>query len=445
MAAPKPCLRQKLSAPGLFAEVRRIIARIPDHRKRDKRVTVSLVDAVMSALAVFSLKFPSLLQFDKHRESEPALRHNLKTLYGVELAPCDTQMREILDPLDPARLRPAFRQLHSNLQRANALRPFSYLDGRYLLSIDGTGQYASDKVSCPHCCVKHAGTDKEQYYHQLLGAVMVHPEQKIVLPLDVEPITRGDGDNKNDCERNAAKRLLQHVADHYPQRRFIVIEDALAANGPHILELKRHGMRFVIGAKPDGNKALFKAVQQCLSAHMCTEWEIENEDGTVFGYRYVNRVPLNDSHPDLLVNYLEYWEMDAGGKERIWSWVTDIEITQENAEQLMKAGRARWKIENETFNTLKNQGYHFEHNYGHGKHYLCSTFAFLMMLAFLIDQIQELGCRLFQQARSRLHSRRALWERMRQLFCLFEIENWQAMLHALANERQPLGVLHDTS
>ena len=445
MAAPHPRLRQNLSAPGLLADVRRVVTKIPDPRVRNTHVKIPLADAVMSALAIFSLKFPSLLQFDKHRASEPALRHNLNTLYGVEHAPCDTQLREILDLLDPTHLRPAFRQLHSHLQRGNVLQSFRYLDGYYLLTIDGTGHYASSKVSCPHCCVKHAGTDKEQYYHQLLGAVMVHPDQSTVLPVDVEPITRIDGSNKNDCERHAAKRLLQSIAEQYPQRRFIVIEDALAANAPHIRELQHHGMRFIIGAKPAGNKALFNAVQQRLSANACTEWEIDNEDGTSCGYRYVNQVPLNDSHPDLLVNYLEYWEINARGKERIWSWVTDIEITPENAEQLMKAGRARWKIENETFNTLKNQGYHFEHNYGHGKHYLCSTFAFIMMLAFLIDQIQELSCRLFQRARTRLHSRRALWERLRQMFCLFEIENWQALLHALADEKRPSGFLHDTS
>jgi len=445
MAAPQPRLRQTLSAPGLLAGVRRVISKIPDHRTREKRVKIPLVDATMSALAVFGLKFPSLLQFDQHRASEPTLRHNLSTLYGVENAPCDSQMREILDPLDPVLLRPAFRILHSELQRANALRLFDYLGGYYLLSIDGTGQYSSSKVSCPHCCVKHAGTDKEQYYHQLLGAVIVHPDQKIVLPLDVEPITRADGDNKNDCERNAAKRLLRHVAEQYPQRCFIVIEDALGANAPHIRELQRHGMRYIIGVKSLGNKTLFDTVQQCLCANECTEREVEGKDGTIMGYRYVNQVPLNNSHPELLVNYLEHWEIDAQGNERLWSWVTDIEVTRTNAEQIMKAGRARWKIENETFNTLKNQGYHFEHNYGHGKQYLSSTFAFLMMLAFLIDQIQELCCRLFQQARARLHSRRALWERIRQLFCIFRIESWKALLNALANEREPLGVLYDTS
>ena len=82
----------------------------------------------------------------------------------------------------------------------------------------------------------------------------------------------------------------------------------------------------------------------------------------------------------------------------------------------MRGGRARWKIENETFNTLKNQGYNFEHNYGHGEQNLSVVFAMLMMLAFLVDQTQQLCCALFQAVWAKLGSKRLLWERMRALF-----------------------------
>jgi hypothetical protein len=51
-----------------------------------------------------------------------------------------------------------------------------------------------------------------------------------------------------------------------------------------------------------------------------------------------------------------------GTRQKHFAWVTDLTITEENAPTLVAGGRARWKIENETFNTLKNQGYHFEHN-----------------------------------------------------------------------------------
>ncbi len=107
-------------------------------------------------------------------------------------------------------------------------------------------------------------------------------------------------------------------------------------------------------------------------------------------FRYLNEVALNASNQDVVVNFLAYWEIQADGTTQHFSWVTDIPITRENVFQLMRGGRARWKIENETFNTLKNQGYHFEHNFGHGQHNLSVVFALLMMLACLVSEFFEI-------------------------------------------------------
>ena len=332
--------------PGMLATMRRCFEKIADPRSRRNSIKHTLTDTLMSALAMFSLKYPSLLQFDSRARGDDTVRHNLRTLYEVIDAPCDTQMRSILDPIEPGELRPTFRALHSALQRGNALQDFAWDDDTYLLSIDGTGLFSSTQVSCPHCCEKKTRNGPE-YYHQVLVAVIVHPDRRTVLPLDFEPITRADGATKNDCERNAAKRLLESVAKQYPKRRFVVVEDALAANGPHLQSLQQYGMDFIIGAKPGGNPTLFKAVQERLQQGLCTEWEeVDERTGGTRGYRFTHQVPLNHEHPDLTVNFLEYWEVDAKGKERIWSWITNLAITRINAEGLMRAGRARWKIEN---------------------------------------------------------------------------------------------------
>ena len=97
----------------------------------------------------------------------------------------------------------------------------------------------------------------------------------------------------------------------------------------------------------------------------------------------------------------------------------------------MRGGRARWKIENETFNTLKNQGYHFEHNYGHGERNLSVVFATLMMLAFLVDQAQQLCCTLFRAVWAKLGSKRLLWERMRSLFYTYRLDSMRELFEAL--------------
>ena len=97
----------------------------------------------------------------------------------------------------------------------------------------------------------------------------------------------------------------------------------------------------------------------------------------------------------------------------------------------MRGGRARWKIENETFNTLKNQGYHFGHNYGLGKKHLSAIFAMLMMLAFLVDQTQQLCCALFRSVWKKSGSKKALWENMRSLFKCFKVDSMEMLYSAL--------------
>ena len=420
-------LRKALSAPGLLATVGKHFRRVADHRAG--RTSIRLEDALMSGLAIFGLKSPSLLQFDEQRH-EPEVAHNLRTLYGVERVPSDTQMREILDGVDPSCLRPAFKAVFSHLQRGKGLEPYQYLGGHYLLSVDGTGYFSSSTVHCNQCCVKKHRGGGVTYYHQLLGSVLVHPDHREVIPLAPEPITRQDGDKKNDCERNAAKRLLPAIRREHPHLKLIVVEDALAANAPHILLLKEVDMRFILGVKPGDHKILFEQVEEKTRCKEAETWSFTDEQEVTHRFRFVNGLSLNGQHPELKVNFLEYWE-ERPEQIRHFTWITDFFVSKDNAFAISRGGRARWRIENETFNTLKNQGYHFEHNYGHGHQHLATNFSLLMMLAFLIDQIQAACCPLFQQAHQRQHSKIRLWEKMRNLFCFFYIESWELLFTAL--------------
>ena len=144
----------------------------------------------------------------------------------------------------------------------------------------------------------------------------------------------------------------------------------------------------------------------------------------------MNGLPFNQSHPDILVNYLDYWEIREG-KESNFSWITDLELRRDNVYQVMRGGRGRWKIENETFNTLKNQGYQLEHNYGHGQKHLATVFGMLMMLAFPVDQVQEMCCDLFQAARQKFRSRTSLWDKLRGLFKEYFVVSWDTVWLAI--------------
>jgi len=417
--------RKKLSANGLFKQVMGSFRKVEEHRIGD--VKIALWDTLMAGFAMFSLKDPSLLAFDERRE-EP---ENLHTVYGIEQIASDTQMRAILDDVEPELLRPVYKDVFREIQRGKVLAEYRILGGHYLLSLDGTGHFASKQIHCMNCLVKKLRNGEILYHHQMLGAAIVHPELKTVIPLMPEPIIKQDGETKNDCERNAAKRFFEKLRQDHPHLPLIVTEDALSSNAPHIAELKKHNLRFILGVKESDHAFLFEQVVQTREEGRSIEHEF-TKNGVLHRFHFVNAVPLNASNPDVLVNFLEYWEVTDKG-ERYFSWVTDFTIERSNVYTIMRAGRARWKIENETFNTLKNQGYQFEHNFGHGKKHLSVIFALLMMLAFLADQVQQAACPLFQAVLAKVGSKKRLWERMRGLFydldfkCMEDI--WRALLY----------------
>lgn len=383
----------------------------------------------MSGLAMFGLKDSSLLQFDHNRNDE-VRRHNLQTLYGIGNAPCDSQLRTALDPLDPKHLRPAFRAIQQELQVQGILEEYRFL-GKYLVSIDGTSTFGSKHVHCKECCQKTHRDGVVEYYHQLLAAVIVHPDKRTVLPFYPEAITKQDGTEKNDCEHNASKRLIPLLREEYPRRDFIILQDALACNGPHIKLLKEHDMSFIITAKPEENSCLLKAVIDGVLTGEAQESSGITKDGYTYGYRYINGVPLNHSHPDIRINFIDYWEERPNKTTFMHACITDIVITADNVKDISRAGRSRWKVENETFNTLKNLGYNLEHNYGHGEQHLSTVFAILMILAFLLDQVQETCCQYFQAARDRCHSRIGLWQKIRALFNEYLIDDWETLFKAI--------------
>ena len=421
-------LRKSLSADALASLIYHAFQKIPDPRKLPKTAPISFTDVLMSGLAVFGLKFPSLLQYDQHRS---VIDENLRNLYHINRPPSDTYLRERLDELDPIFIRPAFKKVFAALQRGKCLENFEFLQGHYLLSVDGTGKFSSSKVCCQQCCKKEYKDGSTTYYHQMLGACIVHPDQSNVIPLCPEIIQNGDGSEKNDCERNAAKRFIEHFKREHPHLKVIIIADGLNLNAPYIRLLEDNGMKYLLGAKPGDRKFLFDAIE---ASDATKYYEVLDEKGFLHQFRYLNDIALNKSNPDVRVNLLEYMQTDPKGKETVFSWAANIQITQDNVFALMKGGRSRWKIENETFNTLKNLGYNFEHNYGHGKKYLSTILCLLMLLAFLIDQAQGMTCSLFQAVRKRAGSYRGIWENMRVLFQWLLIPSWEWFYQFMAKK-----------
>lgn len=431
-----PPSNRKTVAEKLISIVSKEAAKIPDFRPRKSQDAIPLHDAIMSGLAVMHLKYPSLLQFDRDCVKKPDKLRNMKTLYGVGRVPCDTYLREMLDPIETRYLRTFFTRLFAFVQRSGRLKQFEYFDEGYLAPIDGTGHFCSGKISCPECCVKKPDSKNPQYYHQLLACCLVKPGKKEVLPLMPEPIIQQVNASKNDCEKTALKRLLSNISREHPHLKLVLNGDDLYSDGPTIKLVKSYGYSFIMVAKDTSHPSLYESVDELDKADQVVRYQYTDEKGYRHWFRFVNDVPINKSHKETLVNYLEYVEIDPkGNKKYVNTWITDIKLTLENVAKVMRGGRARWKIENETFNTLKTQGYHLEHNYGHGEQHLATNLACLTFTAFLINQIEQLACKFFQQALEAKKSKKALWLGIRGLFDWFVIDNWEDVYTAIIGGR----------
>ncbi len=408
---------KELQLATLSKWLRRKFNRFEDVRGSNKSIKLS--DSLLSGFSMYSLKDPTLLFYNNKRS---ARRTNLKTIYSIDQAPSDSGMRTILDEVKISDFKMVFRDLVSLLRKAGIWFLYEYYRGHMICSIDGVHHYSSEHINCKHCLAYEKKNGQVEYRHYMLSGSIVHPDKKVVMPVIHEAIIKQDGQQKNDCERNAAKRLLPELRKQFKKEKLIIVEDALSANGPHLQALQKEDFRYVIGVKPDGNKYLFELVERLDQLGKVHHYEIL-KDGLVHQFDYVNNLPLNSDNRQIRVHFLSYRQIDPRGKKptRVFSWITDFELSKKNVYQIMRIGRSRWKIENETFNTLKNQGYHFEHNFGHGGNNLCTVLALLMMLAFWVDQIQQGWNDLFKAAWTKTQTKVALWEEVRVKFNEYEV------------------------
>ncbi len=397
--------------------------------RQENKIDYSIHDAVMSGFACMYFQSPSLLQFQTEFQ-ESQRDNNLKTLFGVSDIPENTQLRNIVDHVDSEYLRPVFKEFLSRLQRGKHLEQYQFFDGKYLCDIDGTQFFASNKVGCPQCLTTKHGNGDVTRSHKVLQGAIVHPDMKPVIPVMPEQIVNTDGMTKQDCEMNASKRFLEKIKKDHPRLNLIINADGLSSKQPFITEVNLAGYNCILVAKPGDHKYMMEWVDAYDSI---PNKRVVDSKGRIHQYEWIEGVPLNGREDAIDVNFFLYKiiSIDKNGKEKInfkGSWVTDLPLNEENIELMVKGARSRWKIENECFNTLKNQGYQIEHNFGHGKQNLCFNMYLFILLAFYFHQIFELTDQLYQTCRKTFGSKRHLWEKLRSYVSLFIFESWELML-----------------
>ena len=342
-------------------------------------------------------------------------------------------MREVVDSIPSTDLEPIFADFFKPLQRGKQLEQFKIFNGGYFMPIDATQYFVSQKIHCPKCLYKNHSNGKTTFYHQVLAAAIVCPGIKQVIPLAPEPIQNTDGTTKQDCEINAGKRLLKKIRTDHPKLKITIGGDGLYSKQPFINEVKANNMSFILVAKPADHKNLYQWFTETRAINETHTLKIKDLNGKDHVYEWLNEIPLNDTRNADNVNFFQYSIFK--GEKRIFrnSWVTDIKITSKNIKELVKCGRARWKIENETFNTLKNQGYHATHNYGHGYKNLAYNFFLMNLLAFYMHQIFQLSCGHYQYCRTQFTAYKDFWNNLRSIIRYHLFYNWERLLDYVAD------------
>jgi len=409
----------------LIERWRAVFAGLPDPRTGD-HCFYSIVDIALSALAVFFTQCPSFLSFQQNMEKAHG-RNNARSLFGVQRIPCDNHIRQTLDPVAAAELFGLFDDLHKAFAQTGLLEAMRAGQNTRLIALDATWYFSSQSknIHCENCsCIRHA-EGQTTHYHSAITPVIVSPGHAQVVPQD--------GQAKQDCEINAAKRWLAAHAGRYSTGNDTLLGDDIYAHQPFCRQALLHHFHFLFTCKPSSHPHLYgwvNALKPGRALHTLkrrvkgksNRWEHHH-------YRWANHVPLTDSDAALKVNWCELTVTDGQGKVRYRNgYITDWEIHAQNVSGLVAAGRARWKIENENNHVLKTKGYHLEHNFGHGKKHLASLLLTLNLLAFAWHTLLEVTDPSYRLVRAAVGARRKFFQHLEALTAYWYFENWERLL-----------------
>jgi hypothetical protein len=414
---------------GLIAGLSEVCAGLPDKRKGPARDDgYKMADIGLSAFSIFFMGSPSFLAHQRAL-AEGHGRSNCETLFGMSAIPSDNYIRLMLDGAAPAAFDGLFIKA---IEAAGPLTPFQCLGGRVLIALDGTEHFCSRKIKCRQCSTRRRSDGGTEYFHAFLGASMVAPGHKQVLPLPPEFIAPRDGAEKQDCERNAAKRWLARHGAAVAHLRPIYLGDDLFACQPIIAAIHDAGGNFILTCKQSSHRTIAEYLNGAeLHEHRQTTCKRGKRTTTI--YRWLSTLPLRATDDAVAVNWFSIETLNANGKRTYYnSFVTDLAITPDTVAELAACGRARWKIENETFNVLKTNGYNLGHNFGHGKDSLASVLVTLNLLAFAFHTAAYLGVLAWRAAVIARGVRYRFFEHLRTITAYVVFRDWTHLLQSIA-------------
>jgi hypothetical protein len=404
---------------------------LPDHR-RGQNKQYQIADAAKGAFAVFFTQSPSFLAHQQAMQQTKG-RSNAESLFQIDEIPSDNQIRTLLDPISPRQLFGVFDMVYQQLEQAGELADYRVLGNQLLISLDGLSYFSSKKIQCQNCLHRTTSNDETTYYHTAITPVVVCPGRSQVLCLAPEFIMPQDGQEKQDCERAAAKRWLQFHASHFEPDTVTLLGDDLYSNQPLCELALEKNFNFILVCKPESHQILYEWLDFLAANQDIDQVQVSHWNGRfteIATYRFINDVPLRGGDQALTVNWCEVRISRAKTGEPLYhnTFVTNHLLTDQTVIEVVKAGRARWKSENENNNVLKTKGYHLEHNFGHGQQYLASFLLTLNLLAFLFHTVLELADAQYRLLRQALGARQTFFNDIRALTRYLYFDSWHHLL-----------------
>lgn len=359
-------------------------------------------------------------------------KNNASTIFGVHQIPSTTQIANLLDPIEPSALYPLLAKIGDHVLASAKMAPYRCLENSLLITFDGTDTVSSEKICCGQCSQQQLANGNVLYRHIALTPVVVAPGQSAVIPLPPEFVQPQDGHKKQDCELNAAKRWLERWGRHYAARKVTLLGDDLYCHQPFCEAVRAQNMHFLFTCKPDSHALLYEWLEDFERTGQVNTLTVKRRQGNkrqIDHYRFFNHLPLRDSDDALHVNWCELVTCNEQGDVLYRNaWVTSHRLDAGNVVAVVAAARSRWKIENENNNVLKNHGYHFEHNFAHGKQNLANLLATLNLLAFLVHTALDMLDKAYHAVRKAAPSRRTFFEQIRALLHFIPFNNWDEFM-----------------
>jgi hypothetical protein len=215
---------------AFMQRLREVCARLPDSRKGGNNQRYKLRDGCLSAFGVFFTQSPSFLAYQREMRLHKG-QDNAQSLFGVAEIPSDNQIRNLLDPIDPACLGELFWWTLAQLQAGGQLADFHGYAGQWLCALDGVQYFSSDTIHCDQC-TRHQHGKKTRYSHSVIAPVLVAPGHGYVVSLEPEFITPQDGADKQDSEAAAAQRWTARQRGRFAPWRVTILADDLHSHEP---------------------------------------------------------------------------------------------------------------------------------------------------------------------------------------------------------------------